>query len=312
MENRFRCSVVIPTRNCLRFLPQALGSISMQGIKDLEILVVDDGSSDGTWDWLTEEARSDSRLVPIRGAGNGPSLARNAALSLARAPLIAFLDADDFWWPDKLSRQLAYHESHPETGFSFTDYLHFDACGQLRGTCFDYWAPSYINRKSGDYAPVPDAEFELLAANVVGTSTVVASLELLQNANGFAPNSQSAEDWRLWLDLAARAPVAASAAVTTSYLMHPASATANRDARIESMREIVAPFRSRREPAARRSLRRADARIAIAEAERARELGDKWGALRGHWRAFASWPQRRTARALAADLAALPFSTRKK
>ena len=311
MKNHFRCSVVIPTRNCLGFLPQAIASVHMQAIEDLEILVVDDGSSDGTWDWLAEQALSDSRLTPIRGAGAGPGVARNAALSLARAPLIAFLDADDFWWPSKLARQLAYHESHPETGFSFTDYLHFDACGQLRGTCFDYWRPGFIDRKSGDYAPVRDAEFELLAANVVGTSTVVASVELLQNANGFAADSQSAEDWRLWLDLAARAPVAASAAVTASYLMHPASATANRDARIASMREIVAPYRSRGEPAVRRALRKADARIAIAEAERARELGDKWGALRCHGRAFARWPQRRIARALAADLAALPFPARK-
>jgi len=311
MQSRCRCSVIIPTRNYLHFLPRALGSVRMQGIADLEILVVDDGSSDGTWDWLASEARLDARLVPIRGAEKGPGVARNAALSMARAPLIAFLDADDFWWPDKLARQLAYHEDHPETGFSFADYVHFDACGQLHGTCFDYWRPGYIDRKSGGYAPVADAEFELLAANVVGTSTVMASRELLQNANGFAPDFQSAEDWRLWLDLAARAPVAASAAVTAAYLMHPASATANRDARIASMREIVAPYRSRGEPAVRRALRKADARIAIAEAERARELGDKWGALRCHGRAFARWPQRRIARALAADLAALPFPARK-
>jgi hypothetical protein len=121
---------------------------------------------------------------------------------------------------------------------------------------------------------------------------------------------QSAEDWSLWLELASNAPVAASAAVTCSYLMHPASTTANREARIEAMRQIAAPYRNRTEPAAQSALRKADARIDVAEAERARELGDKWGALRGHWRAFARWPQRRVARALAADIAALPFPAR--
>ena len=218
--------------------------------------------------------------------------------------MIGFLDADDFWWPNKLARQLAYHETHPETGFSFTDYLHVDPRGELRGTCFDYWRPDFIDRKNFAFQPLPDAELALLGSNVVGASTVVASRRVLQNANGFEKDSLSAEDWSLWLRMAALAPVAASPAATASYLMHPASVTQNRDDRIAAMRAIVEPYRVRQGDVARRALRQAESRIAIAEAERDRVAGAHWSAARRHWRAFAHWPQKRTARALAADLIA--------
>src|SRR5262249_49063411 len=147
---------------------------------------------------------------------------------------IAFLDADDLWWPHKLARQLEYHGLNQDVGFSFTDYLHVDPRGEVRGTCFDYWRPAYIDRADFGFKTISDPEFELLAANVVGTSTVVASRKALQNANGFASASQSAEDWELWLRLAAIAPVACSAATTTTYLMRPSSETQNRSARIDA------------------------------------------------------------------------------
>ena len=78
----------------------------MQAIEDLEILVVDDGSTDGTGEWLAKEAFLDRRIIPLQADGGGPGFARNLAISHARAPLVAFLDADDLWWPHKLARQL--------------------------------------------------------------------------------------------------------------------------------------------------------------------------------------------------------------
>jgi len=96
------------------------------------------------------------------------SAARNLAISLARASFIAFLDVDDLWWPHKLSRQLDFHEAHPEISFSFTDYLHVDPRGEVRGTCFDYWRPRFIDRRNFNFSTIPDAELELLAINAVG------------------------------------------------------------------------------------------------------------------------------------------------
>jgi glycosyltransferase involved in cell wall biosynthesis len=276
----------------------------MQGIEDMEILVVDDASNDGTAEWLAAESSRDPRLVPLHTERKGPSYTRNLALNQARAPIVAFLDADDLWWPNKLARALKFHQARPEVGFSFTDYLAASPEGEVRGTCFDYWRPGYVDRQSCDFAIVPDAELELLAVNAVGTSTVVASRKALQNANGFELGSRSAEDWDLWLRLAAKAPVACSSAATATYLMRPASATQNRSARIDAMREIVEPYRGGSEKLARRAWRKANARIAIAEAEQASALGDNWGAARAHLRALLKWPQPRTARAAAADVLA--------
>ena len=299
-----RCSVIIPTYNCLDYLPSAVASVKMQGIDDIEILVVDDASTDGTGAWLAAEALRDPRVVPLHTERKGPAYTRNLAINQARAPLVAFLDADDLWWPRKLERALAFHEARPEIGFSFTDYLAVGPQGDVRGTCFGFWRPGYVSRDTTEFTIVPEAELELLAANVVGTSTVVASRRALQNANGFAISSLSAEDWDLWLRLAGKDPVACSAASTTTYLMRPTSVTQNRSARIEAMRAIIEPYRGRTEKRARQAWRQATARIEVAEAERASALGDHWGAARAHLHSLLNWPERRTARAAAADLVA--------
>lgn len=303
MKTPIRCSVIIPTRNCREYLGLALASVRLQGIDDLETIVVDDGSTDGTDEFLAHEARSDPRLVVITLDGRGPSVARNAALARANGRFIAFLDADDFWWPGKLGPQLQHFEQRPDLAFSFTDYMHVTEDGRALGACFDYWRPTYVDRNSSAYRRVEDAEFEILGANVVGTSVVVASARALQIANGFPATSQSAEDWCLWLQLAKIGEVACSSAITMNYLMRVGSVTQNRRARIDSMRDIVRPYGDRAEPPARRAYRRATARIHTAEAERHRLLGSPARAAAAHLRALACWPEGRTARALIADIA---------
>ena len=306
MNSQLRCTVVIPTYNCLEYLRPALATVAMQGVEALEAIVVDDGSSDGTAEWLRGYSRSAPWLRVIEMPGScGPSKARNAALSVARGALIAFLDADDLWWPGKLLRQLQHHEANRDVAFSFTDYLHFDPQGALHGTCFDFWKPAYVNRSDTNFHIVPDAELEILGANVVGTSTVIARARALQNANGFPEVSQSAEDWKLWLGLAASGNVSCSSAVTMSYLMRPTSVTSNRSSRISAMRKIVAAYDGRTEPAARIARRRAHARIRTAEAEHFRQQGAVWRAAAAHAGAFINWPDARTAKAAVADLGAM-------
>ncbi len=181
-----RCSVIIPTYNCLELLPLAVASVRMQGIEDIEILVVDDASIDGTAEWLAAETARDPRLIPLHTERKGPSYTRNLALYQARAPIVGFLDADDLWWPNKLARALSVPRGSARRRLQLHRLSGRGPEGEVRGTCFDYWRPGYVDRRSCDFSIVPDAEFELLAVNVVGTSTVVASREALQNANGFA------------------------------------------------------------------------------------------------------------------------------
>ncbi len=290
------CSIVIPTRNCLAYLPAALASVDMQGVEDLEVVVVDDGSTDGTAEWLTAEPRVRASLTLLSTGGVGPSRARNAAIAAARSDRIAFLDADDCWWPGKLARQLDFHARHPDTAFSFTDYMHVTPDGRTHGTCFAFWGGTW-GGSDGAFAAIADAEARLLATNVVGTSCVVASRKAIEAAGGFSLDCKSAEDWDLWLRLAAAGEVACSAMVGMTYLMRPNGETSALARRIDAMQAIVAGYAQDPRPPIRAAVRIARARLATAEAESLAAAGQVAAAARRHLGAMLAAPSRRALKA---------------
>jgi glycosyltransferase involved in cell wall biosynthesis len=302
------CAVVIPTKNCLQYLPIALSSAAAQATGGHEIIVADDGSDDGTDAWLKRRQREWSFLRVIETGGVGPSKARNAAIEAARAPLIAFLDADDWWWPNKLGAQIAYHSGHPEIGFSFTDYLHVSADGESLGSCFEYWKPPLRRRHPTGFFRLNDALSIILATNLVGTSTVVASKFALEKAGGFTVMA-SAEDWDLWLKLAAQSPAGCSKSITASYLMRPNSLSSQREDRIGAMGGIISAYENSSSPGVRQAAAKARARLDIARAESARAAGRHTSAARYHSRAFMALPSARLGRETSASLlsAALHF-----
>lgn len=129
-------SVIIPTHNYGRFLAEAIASVQAQSVEDLEIIVVDDGSTDDTPEVLARI--TDPRLRAVRVSNGGVSRARNIGLEMARGDYIAFLDADDRWHPDKLARQLELLAHEPEVGLVFTDFRRFDEHGYQDRSLFSY------------------------------------------------------------------------------------------------------------------------------------------------------------------------------
>ena len=297
-----RVSVVIPTRNNMADLPKALRSVQAQKFSDMEIIVADDGSTDGTDAFLTAFKRDEPRLRIIETGGKGPGNARNQAISIVRAPLVAFLDADDLWYGGKMKRQVAYLEANPDVGFSFTDYLHVGPDGSTYGTCFAYWQPPYANRPPQGYDLIADAETDLLGCNVCGTSTVVARLKNLEQVNGFTSCLPSAEDWDLWLRLAHEAPVACTSIVTTEYLMRPGSESMRRLDRLAAMSTIIDRYKSNPDPLVKAAVRRAEARILAGKAEIARTEGRYWSAISRELMALVTAPTLRKARTAASDV----------
>ncbi len=296
-----RCTVVIPTYNCGGYLRAALDSVVAQGVDGLEVIIVDDGSTDDSAEILAEAARSVPGLRGMRVERTkqiGPGLARNLAIELARAPLIAFLDADDVWLPGKMAPQIAAHEVDPNLVLSFTDYRHRGMDGEDRGTCFEFWG----HEVAPGFNVLPRAESKLLGCNLVGTSTVVASRAALLDIGCFAGALPSSEDWDVWLKLARWGAVARSGMVGCDYLMRPNSVTAARARRIEAMELILA--RALEGPCApeRSDIKLAQARIATAQAEHDREQGHALRAVFGHAQAFALAPSVRALRATGADL----------
>jgi glycosyltransferase involved in cell wall biosynthesis len=295
-------TIIIPTRNAAGWLARAIFSVGP--LPTAEIIVVDDGSTDATAPMLAEFALHDPRLRILAGQGVGAAAARNLGIAAARAPLIAFLDADDRWRLGKLEEQMAFHHAHPEVGFSFTDYRHITAQREDRGTCFAFW-PRFAACVAGRDGPfvVEAAPAALLAENVIGTSTVMARTDLLRQAGGFEECMSQSEDWDLWLRLAARAPVGCLPMVLTDYTMHrPGNLSGQRRARVEAMEHVVqrhGATAARLDPSALRVCR---ARIAVAAAEAAAAEGARLRAALLHLRAWLRQPARRHFREAAATL----------
>ncbi|MEW6247796.1 MAG: glycosyltransferase family A protein [Nitrospirota bacterium] len=114
-------SVVIPVFNGASFVAQAVASVRAQTVKNVEILVVDDGSTDGTQHILEELARTQG-IVWFQQAHGGPARSRNRGIEAARGEFLALLDCDDIWLPDKLEAQLAILRARPQVGVVHTDY----------------------------------------------------------------------------------------------------------------------------------------------------------------------------------------------
>ena len=124
-------SVIIPAYNVADFVREAVHSALAQTRADIEVIVVDDGSTDGSADTLGD--LDDPRLRVIRESHGGSAAARNAGLRLASGELVAFLDADDRWAPQNLERQSAFLENHPEVDMTFGHSLVVDEAGHSLG-----------------------------------------------------------------------------------------------------------------------------------------------------------------------------------
>ena len=108
-------SIAIPVHNAEATVRQTLDSVLAQTCEDYEVVLVDDGSSDGSHDVLLSYAEEDPRFRVFRnGENRGAAFSRNRAVREAKGEYVAFLDADDLWTPDKLEKQAAFAAAHPE------------------------------------------------------------------------------------------------------------------------------------------------------------------------------------------------------
>jgi glycosyltransferase involved in cell wall biosynthesis len=199
-------SVVVPTRDRQHMIVATVQEIIAQRGVALEIVVVDDGSVDGTSQALA--AIADSRLRVIRHErARGQSMARDSGVAAARAPWVAFLDDDDRWAPDKLRTQL---DAATAAGadFVYCAAVTTDVDGRVR-----------------DYLPAPAPEVlrqRIRARNVIpaGSSNVVARADLLRRVGGFDPALTHLADWDLWIRLAETGHPVACPEPLVAYVLH--------------------------------------------------------------------------------------------
>lgn len=183
-------SVVIPVFNSAPLVAAALRSVFAQTFTDFDVIVVDDGSEDHR-ELMAALSEFDGRIQYVRQPNGGPAKARNRGVAMATGTLVAFLDADDEWLPEKLERQVEYFQQYPETGLLHTAVVD----GALGGSAVD--------------GPPTDAFCDLYHTGFfINTLTVMAPRRLLNEIGGFDERREiHVEDWDLWLRLAASHPI---------------------------------------------------------------------------------------------------------
>ncbi len=206
-------SVVIPAYNAAPTLGATLASVLAQTWQDFEILVIDNGSDDDTG--AIAHRFGDPRLQVLRQGALGVARARNAGLERARGDYIAFLDSDDLWTPDKLADQLAALAAAPEAAlaYSWTDYI--DEQDQF------LFPGSHITASGDVYAQLFVNNFLENGSNPLVRRSALAAV------GPFDPDLPPAEDWDLWLRLAARYPFVAVAKAQVLYRLSSRSASSN-------------------------------------------------------------------------------------
>ncbi|CCQ11996.1 hypothetical protein PALB_28970 [Pseudoalteromonas luteoviolacea B = ATCC 29581] len=235
----FDVSVVIPNYNCQQYLAKCLSSVAMQSKVNVEIIVIDDGSSDDSVEWLMNIQNAVPNLVLLQQENKGVVAARNTAISAARGEFIAFLDADDYWTTDKLFTQIEFMRNNSTIVLSFTNYMHVTEDGKDIVDCFGYWSEFHrFEHNSRDYFEMQDPYSFIMYANVIGTSTVVARKEAIEKVGGFSSTLKSASDWDCWLKLANIGTFAYTYDVSMAYLMRSNSITSNRRNRLDAMQAI--------------------------------------------------------------------------
>jgi len=207
-------SVVCPAYNCAPFIAPALESVFSQSYRPLEVIVVDDGSTDATPELL----KSYSEVHYIRQVNRGPSAARNRAIDFAQGEYVAFLDLDDLWTPEKLSEQVAIFDSCPDAGLCFADMRLFSDGAGDEPTMFQKY--SLTAEYFGHEHLVEIAIAKLVNLNFIPTSSVVARKTALVQAGGFDEQFRKAEDWDLWLRLALHRPIIYSPKLLTLKRVH--------------------------------------------------------------------------------------------
>jgi len=200
-------SVVMPVYNAERWLPEAVDSILRQSADDLELLIVDNGSTDRGPELANDYARRDGRIRVLFEPRRGLSRALNRGLEAARGALVARLDADDLAAPDRLERQAAFLAAHPDVG--------------LVGS----WAVEIDDRGRPVGQRTPETRSEILSlmlgrCNPFIHSSVMLRTDLVRELGGYRPAFEAAEDYDLWLRIAEVSRVANLPEALVSYRIH--------------------------------------------------------------------------------------------
>lgn len=219
-----KVSVVITAYNSMIYLPETLESVLRQTFTDFEVLIINDGSSDHIVQWASELVEPRVRLISQENQGVG--VARSTGIANAQGEYVAFLDGDDLWEPTKLEKQLRCFEENPQLGLVHTWLAGIDQNSKPTGRVMG----SHIEGEVWQ---------QIIERNMVACSSAMVRRCCFETVGVFDKNLRFAEDWDMWIRLAARYHFAVLKEPLVSYREHPNSKSKKYASRLQDFRTII-------------------------------------------------------------------------
>jgi len=296
-------SVIILSKNCLPSLPRAIESIWHQNIDKIEVIIVDDGSTDGSWEWVCQLCRKHNNLIALKLNNEGTFSARNHAARVASGTYIAFLDADKFWHEHKLQHQIKFMQKNPQLGISFTNCEQINEQSEVIDDCFtnSHYFKQQALKHNQDAFVIPKGAAAIFSENVIGTSTVLVRRDLYLALDGFDHNITLASDWDLWLKMALHSAV--------GYIKKPLTACShkkeimnNQMKQLEATEQVIKRYENRIKIIDPYAVRSAHAHLSESYAEYYRQVARPTQALVCDIKALCEQPAPRHFRNILTDL----------
>jgi glycosyltransferase involved in cell wall biosynthesis len=222
-----KVSVIIPAYNAIAYLKEAVDSVLKQTFTDFEVLIVDDGSSDGTVEWASQIP--DPRVRLISQENQGSSGARNTGITAAQGEYIALLDADDIWQPTKLQKQVRYLEENPSIGLVDTWTVLINQQGQSTGKIVvSYAEGDDVWKQLVQFKPVCPCD-----------STPLIRRRCFETVGLFNTELPFLEDLDMWIRLASQYRFGVIKEPLVQYRQHPGSKSTNCQGTLEAFRTII-------------------------------------------------------------------------
>ena len=221
-------SVVIPVFNGTNYLREAVESVAAQTFTDYEIIIVDDGSTDATWELVTSFG---SRVRGFRKPNGGVASALNLGIANARGRWVSWLSHDDLFLPTKLERQMALLTAEPRFHGCYTDYFVGDAEARIVRAVRTPWYPRVR------------AHRELFGRAYIGGSTIVVARSAFEAVGPFSESLRYTQDTDMWLRILRRFELGRVAEPLAVERWHPGQDSHRRDImRAEAQRMYLAAF----------------------------------------------------------------------
>lgn len=226
-DRKPKVTVVIPAYNAMRYIAETMDTVLAQTYQDFEVLVVNDGSTDETPNWVNQISQKEPKVRMVSQANKGLAGARNTGVANARGKYIAFIDADDLWERTKLEQQVNSLESNPKAGLCYTWTALADSEGRATGRVIASHAEG-------------DVWQQMTEMNIVCCgSTPMIRRSCFDDVGEFSVDVSPSDDWDMWWRIAAKYSFTVVKEPLIRYRQHPNNSSKKCEHMLKTSRILI-------------------------------------------------------------------------